>query len=855
MKKIISILCLGLITLYAYSQRSIENPEYGVSTIPGEITKIEILDTTTVLHFKLKKLPWGYFHIPKESYIQNLNGGNKQFVTKVTGATFKRNYFPESGEVTYQLYFAPLDKTVKTIDFGVAKERGWIVHDIVIQEDKNSFLVPKELRGNWLLANGSNRWDYGFNSKYAIVDGAIWTYKSIEKKGKKYAIVLEREKKERTIYAKLGKDGTVTFGKTPKALESYSLTKIFNPNFKFEDDVEFENVVFSPGYATYSGMIKGFSDRLKQKTAMIHVNNAFKGGQESHLIKINNDGSFRLEFPLTHPQTVFVRMGPMSYTVFVEPKKETFHYINNRASLFMGANARVNSDLNALNDIRLYLGTKARKKIGETTPEDYKKMCSELREKALNKLADYQKNNSASQKGLQIKKIDLELSFYQELLGYDMYRSSLQRKNKKVKKEADKMPYREFEISKSYYDFLPKDVADNRLYTLSNSYYFFVNRLMYVDLFKTQRNSKLSKVEMADGLLKQGVELTPEELNMVEFSKQIETPEIRAKEANFEKKYGDVEQGFYKKYRGHFKDVSAYLRAEDRPYRGHFILSVVDYFEEKDIEITNEETEMVEALRVLKTPKEIEKEHLFNQKFKDVSQPFYEKFSDNSSDIYRARRSAVRDKKLKAFFEKEDAFMFDVIKMQDLCMPLEDYAVYSDEALVSAQQELNTPFLKNYLALCNEQTKEKIEINKTKGGYTVHNVERTEGDDLFDAMLEKFKGKVVYVDFWATWCGPCKSGIKRVAPLKEMMKDEDVVFLYVTNPSSPEGTWKNAIANIKGEHYRVSNDEWNYLKQKFNISGIPHYTLVDRKGGIVKSKLRPGSNESLKRILKEELDK
>jgi thiol-disulfide isomerase/thioredoxin len=846
---------LTFICSFTFSQQVIENPEYGFSTYPGEITKIEILDTTTVLHFKLKTLPWGYFHLHKESYIQDLSGDNKLFVSKVTGAKFKRNDFPPSGEVIYQLYFPPLSKTVKTIDFGVEKERGWQVHDIILEEDENSLLSPKELRGNWLLADGSNRWDYGFNSKYAIVDGAIWNYKSVNKKGKKYIITIEKEGALKAIYAKLEKDGNVAFGNTPKALESYSLTKIFNPNFIFKDDTEFENIVFGLDSTTYSGMIKGFSNRMEQKTAMVYVNNAFKGGQESYLVKIKDDGSFQSKFPLTHPQTIFMRMGSSAYTLFLEPNKETFHYINRKESLFMGENAQVNSDLDALNNIRLNLSRNAHKKIGETAPEDYKKTGYDLREKARNELVTYQKNNGVSKKGLQIKSLDLELSFYQLLLGYDMYRGSLQRQNEKAKKEADKMPYQEFEISESYYDFLPKDVADNRLYALSNGYYFFVNRLMYADLFETELSSKLTKVEIADWLMKKGIELTPEELNMVEFSKQIETPEILAKEAGFEKEYGDIEQGFYKKYKDYFKEVSTYLKAADKPSNGHFILSAVDYFEENGIEITDEETEMVEALKVLKTRTEIEEERLFNQQFKDVIKPFYNKYSENSSDIYMARRSTARDTKLKAFFGKENAFLFDVIKMQDLSKPFEDYKVYSDEALIKAQQEVKTPFFRNYLAVSNEQTKEKIEINKTKGGYTVHNVEKNEGNELFDAMIEKFKGKVVYVDFWATWCGPCKSGITKIAPLKEEMKDEDVVFLYVTNQTSPEGTWKNSIPNIKGEHYRVSADEWNYLTEKFKISGIPHYTLVNKKGEVVKPKMGHLSNDRLKTVLKSEMEK
>lgn len=850
-----TILILGLLTFYSQAQNSIENPEYGYATYPGEITKIEMLDTTTVLHFKLKKLPWGYFHLHEESYIQDLSGDKKLFTTKLTGANFKRNDFPPSGEVIYQLYFPPLSKTVKTIDFGVEKERGGGIYDIILQEDENTLLLPKELRGNWLLTDGSNRWDYGFTSKYAIVDGAFWHYKSVNKKGEKYTIIIEKEGALKTIFAKLGNNGTVAFGNTPKTLENYSLTKLHIPNFKFKDHAEFENIVFNLDSTRYSGFIKGFSDKMAYKTAMVYVNNAFKGEQESHLVKIDDDGHFKSKFPLTHAQTVFMRMGHSAYTLFLEPNKQTFHYINQGASLFMGANAQINTEIDALKDIGLNMDRQAYIAIGETAPEEYKKMGYDLKEKAMKELADYQKNHSISPKGLQIKNLDLELNFYQLLLGYDMNRRSLLHKNEEAEKDADKVPYKEFEINERYYDFLPKDVADNRLYALLIEYYFFVNRLMYSELFETQLSSKLSKVEIAEVLLKKGIELTPEELNMVAFSKQIETPEILAKEVEFEKEYGDIEQGFYKKYKDYFKEVSDYLKAVDKPNNSHFIVNAVNYFEENGIQITDEEREMVEAIKALKTPTEIKEERLFNELFKDVLKPFYNKFRDIGNEVYMERSRAARDTKLKAFFGKENAFLFDVIKMQNLLKPLEDYVVYSDAELMRAQTTINSIFLKNYLAEINEQTKKKIVHNKTKSGYSVHNVDKNEGDELFDAMIKKFKGKVVFVDFWATWCSPCMQGIKKIVPLKIEMHDDDVVFLYITNQTSPQLTWENAIANIKGEHYRVSKDEWNYLSQKFNISGIPHYTLVGKTGEIVKPKMRHYSNQELKQVLSEELEK
>ena len=163
------------------------------------------------------------------------------------------------------------------------------------------------------------------------------------------------------------------------------------------------------------------------------------------------------------------------------------------------------------------------------------------------------------------------------------------------------------------------------------------------------------------------------------------------------------------------------------------------------------------------------------------------------------------------------------------------------------QKKLSTPIVAEYLGLKNDALKNSIETMRNKPGYSVTNeVPKAEAGLLFDAIMKKYRGKVVFVDFWATWCAPCLAGIEQMKPLKEEMADKDVVFVYITYPGSPKSTWDNMIPGIKGEHYRVSEEEWRSISNLFSITGIPHYALVDKDGVVVNRHLMQRSNEFVK---------
>ena len=103
-------------------------------------------------------------------------------------------------------------------------------------------------------------------------------------------------------------------------------------------------------------------------------------------------------------------------------------------------------------------------------------------------------------------------------------------------------------------------------------------------------------------------------------------------------------------------------------------------------------------------------------------------------------------------------------------------------------------------------------------------------EDILQTILNKYKGKAVLIDMWETWCGPCRAGHKTMAPMKEQMKGQNVQFIYIASPSSPQTTWQEMIKDIDGDHYYLTEEQKNYILNHFESIGIPTYAIYDTKG-------------------------
>lgn len=139
-----------------------------------------------------------------------------------------------------------------------------------------------------------------------------------------------------------------------------------------------------------------------------------------------------------------------------------------------------------------------------------------------------------------------------------------------------------------------------------------------------------------------------------------------------------------------------------------------------------------------------------------------------------------------------------------------------------------------------------VEIAKFKLPLVVNDISSIPDDKVMEAIVNKQKGKVVFIDLWATWCAPCLDAMREFRPVKNSFFQKDVVFVYLTNGSSPKKLWEEKITGLGSEHYYLKPSQWKYVMDHFEFKYIPSYLLFDKKGLLIEKYTPFPGNDKLK---------
>ena len=175
--------------------------------------------------------------------------------------------------------------------------------------------------------------------------------------------------------------------------------------------------------------------------------------------------------------------------------------------------------------------------------------------------------------------------------------------------------------------------------------------------------------------------------------------------------------------------------------------------------------------------------------------------------------------------------------------------------LAFAEKEIQLPSAKKFLMeqhnkyLAFEQKGANLPVFKSADNVAG----MTDGEKILRKIIEPYKGKIILLDVWGTWCVPCKMALKDSQKEFEALKDYNIQYLYLAN-RSPEQAWKNVINeyNVTGDnvaHYNLPADQQSAVENFLKVHSFPSYRLIDADGNIIDMRVDARDLEGLKKLL------
>ncbi|UQD55764.1 TlpA disulfide reductase family protein [Flavobacterium sp. K5-23] len=172
-----------------------------------------------------------------------------------------------------------------------------------------------------------------------------------------------------------------------------------------------------------------------------------------------------------------------------------------------------------------------------------------------------------------------------------------------------------------------------------------------------------------------------------------------------------------------------------------------------------------------------------------------------------------------------------------------EFARLDRKNLDSNYKALQKKYIEESIGGVTQYYNQILENNKLNGSMSPSfNFDNYKGGKT---KLEDFKGKYVYIDIWATWCGPCIAEIPSLKKVEGKYHDKNIVFLSMSIDKLKDlEKWKNMVKSkeLGGVQVFADNDFNSKFIQDYKVTSIPRFILIDPTGKIVKADAeRPSS--------------
>ncbi|MCQ2236590.1 MAG: redoxin family protein [Bacteroidales bacterium] len=148
---------------------------------------------------------------------------------------------------------------------------------------------------------------------------------------------------------------------------------------------------------------------------------------------------------------------------------------------------------------------------------------------------------------------------------------------------------------------------------------------------------------------------------------------------------------------------------------------------------------------------------------------------------------------------------------------------------------LKDDFFREYMLDMIESVTKRRATDASEVRNRIKTAQNGSGEEILKTIIESHKGSVIAIDLWNTWCGPCLSAISQMEPSKHLWKKKGVVFVYLADESSGKEEWEKMIADIDGEHYRITRQQMHEIFEtlKEQRQAFPRSAVINEDGDVV----------------------